>query len=80
VVHIFVVVGQVEWTWSLGLLWAIALVLFGGGFLLCGNVVSLGPLPPQQRSLGFRIGRMVMLLGLLIAVAAASVTVLALVN
>jgi len=78
--HIYFVVGQVESAWSLGLLWAMALVLFGGGFLLCGNVVTLGPPPPQQRSLGFRVGRMVMLLGLLTAVVAAVVTVLALVS
>ena len=73
---IYVVVGQVESASSIGLLWAMALVLFGGGFLLCGNVVVLGPPPPQQRSVGFRVGRMVMLLGLLTAVVATVVTVL----
>jgi len=58
----------------------LSVVLFGGGLLLCGNVMALGPPPVGQRSVVFRIGRMVMLLGLLTAVATASIAVVALIS
>jgi hypothetical protein len=66
--------------WSLGLLWLAAALLFGAGFVMCGNVVAVGPTSPAQRSAVFQAGRMVMLVGLLTAVAVAVTTLLALVS
>jgi multisubunit Na+/H+ antiporter MnhE subunit len=76
----FALASQPEWSLSIGVLAVLSLVLFGGGFMLCGNVVSLGPPPVGQHSVAFRIGRMVMLLGLLTAVATASIAVVALIS
>jgi hypothetical protein len=76
----FALTSQPEWSLSLGVLAALSVVLFGGGLLLCGNVMALGPPPVGQRSVVFRIGRMVMLLGLLTAVATASIAAVALIS
>jgi len=77
---IVTIASTLQWSWSLGLLWLLAAGLFGGGYVLCGSVVALGPPSPNRRSASFQIGRMAMLLGLLMAVAAFVVTGLVLVT
>jgi hypothetical protein len=66
--------------WSLGLLWLAAALLFGAGFVMCGNVVAVGPTSSAQRSAVFQAGRMVMLAGLLTAVAVSVMALFALVS
>lgn len=80
VMDVIALASEPQATWSLWMVWAAAAVLLGLGFVMCGNVVALGPSPSRGRTLGFRLGRMVMLLGALTAVVAAVVTVLALVS
>lgn len=80
VMDVIALTGEPQATWSLWMVWAVAVVLLGVGFVMCGNVVALGPSPARGQNLGFRLGRMVMLLGTLTAVVAAVVTVLALVS
>lgn len=80
VMNVLALAGGPSMTWSVGVVWAAAWVLLGVGFVMCGNTVALGPPPTREQTVGFRVGRMVMLLGALTAMVAAVVTLLALVN
>lgn len=80
VMNVLALVGGPEMTWSVWVVWAAAWALLGVGFVMCGNAVALGPPPTREQTVGFRVGRMVMLLGALTAMVAAVVTLLALIN
>lgn len=54
VMDVIALASEPQATWSLWMVWAAAAVLLGVGFVMCGNVVALGPSPARGKNLGFR--------------------------